>query len=189
MGLEQLSEFLYRVARITRVIRGAEQDLLSRPFPSGGAIHELEFYPAVRACQGLEPAVYHYLGREHLLERLPGTAEAAARLCADSARAMAQPDRPPQVVVVLASRLPRLAWKYQGIAYRLTLVHAGVAIQTMYLVGTDMGLAVCANGSGDARAFAAATGLDPFAETSVAEFALGSRGTPAGVAEALDGSG
>ena len=75
--------------------------------------------------------------------------------------AMAQPDNPPQCLVILASRLPRLAWKYEGIAYRITLMNAGVIIQSLYLVATEMGLACSAVGTGDSAAFAAATGLDP----------------------------
>jgi SagB-type dehydrogenase family enzyme len=172
--LEEISEFLFRVARITRVFSGGGQELMSRPFPSGGSIYEIEFYLAVGACRGLEPALYYYRGIEHALERLPNTAEGAKRLLAECGTAMAQPDKPPQVLVVLTSRLPRFAWKYQSMAYRLTLMNAGVIIQTMYLVATDMAIAGCANGSGDSRLFADATGLDPLVETSVGEFALGS---------------
>ena len=42
----------------------------------------------------------------------------------------------------------------------------------MYLVATDMGLQGCANAVGDSRILADVTGLDPFEETSIAEFAL-----------------
>jgi len=174
--LDELSEFLFRVARITRVFGDREQELMSRPFPSGGSIYEIEFYLAVGACRGLEPGVYYYRGVEHALERLPSTADGAKRLLVDSAMAMAQPDIPPHVLVVLASRPPRLAWKYQSLAYRLTLMNAGVIIQTMYLVATDMGLAGCAIGSGSIQLFAEITGLDPLSETSIGEFALGSLG-------------
>ena len=173
LGLEQLSEFLYRVARILRTLEGGEQELMSRPYPSGGSIYEIEFYLAVGRCEGLAPGLYYYRGQEHALEPLPGTADAAEKLRQDSAMAMGQPDRPPHVLVVLASRFPRFAWKYQAMAYRLTVMNAGVIIQTMYLVATDMGIAGCANGSGNSALFAAATGLDPLSETSVAEFALG----------------
>jgi len=178
IGLDALSEFLFRVARITQVFEGGGQELMSRPFPSGGSIHEIEFYLAVGTCRGLEPGVYHYRGLEHALEPLPNTADGARRLLADSAQAMGA-DGPPQILVVLACRLPRFAWKYQSMAYRLILMNAGVAIQTMYLVATDMGLAGCANGSGNIRLFAELTGLDPFSETSIGEFALGApaRGT------------
>lgn len=53
-------------------------------------------------------------------------------------------------------------------ACRATLMNGGVVFQTMYLVATDMGLAPCASGSGDSRLLAAARGLDPFEETSIA---------------------
>jgi len=82
-------------------------------------------------------------------------------LLADSAQAMGQPEAPPHVLVVLTCRLPRFAWKYQGIAYRVSLINAGVVIQTMYLVATDRGLAGCANGSGNSQLFAEIIGLDP----------------------------
>jgi SagB-type dehydrogenase family enzyme len=179
MSLDELSEFLFRVARITQVFPGGAQELMSRPFPSGGSIYEIEFYLAVGACRDLTPGLYYYRGFEHALERLPNTAEGAKRLLTDSAEAMGQPDAPPHVLVVLACRLPRFAWKYQSMAYRVSLMNAGVVIQTMYLVATDMGLAGCANGSGNSRLFAEVTGLDPVSETSIGEFALGSLGSPA----------
>jgi hypothetical protein len=74
---------------------------------------------------------------------------------------MGQPESPPQCVVLLASRLPRLAWKYQAIAYRITLMNAGVIFQTLYLVATAMNLACSALGNGNSVSFARATGLDP----------------------------
>ena len=174
LGLGELSEFLFRTARITQVFEGGGQELLSRPFPSGGSIYEIELYLAVGACRDLAPGVYYYRGLEHALEPLPSTADGARRLLADSAQAMGS-EGPPQILVVLACRLPRFAWKYQSMAYRLILMNAGVVIQTMYLVATDMGIAGCANGSGNSRLFAQITGLDPLDETSIGEFALGSR--------------
>ena len=55
----------------------------------------------------------------------------------------------------------------------------GAAIQSLYLLATEMGLACSAIGGGDSGLFAAATALDPLVETSVAEFAVGSRGRSA----------
>ena len=104
---------------------------------------------------------------------LPGAGVAAEAMLAQTAYAWEQPGRPPQVLVVIASRLPRLAWKYAGIAYKVSLLNAGVAIQSLYLVTTDMGLAGCAVGSGDPGLFEQATGCDSFEETSIAEFGFG----------------
>lgn len=171
----QLAEVFYRVARVTERLDVPQQALLRRPFPSGGAIHELEFYLAVRLCTDLEQGLYHYQGQEHALYRLATAMEHVDALIQDAALAMGQPERPPQCLIMLASRLPRLAWKYEGIAYRITLMNAGVVLQSLYLVATELNLAGSAIGTGNADTFAAATGLDPFSETSVGEFALGMR--------------
>jgi len=170
-----LAEVFYRVARVTEWLDVPKQALLRRPLPAGGAIHELEFYLAVRLCVGLEHGLYHYQGQEHALYRLPAAVEHVDALLQDAALAMGQPEHPPQCLIILASRLPRLAWKYEGIAYRITLMNAGVVLQSLYLVATDLHLAGSAIGTGNADTFAAATGLDPWSETSVGEFALGSR--------------
>ena len=61
---------------------------------------------------------------------------------------------------VPAARFPRLAWKYESIAYALTLKDVGMDFQTMYLAATAMGLAPCAVGRGDADRFFRAAGTD-----------------------------
>jgi SagB-type dehydrogenase family enzyme len=175
LRLDEVAEVLHRVARVTAVLPHDDppQDCMLRPFPSGGAIHELEFYLGVGACAGLEPGFYHYRGQEHALTRLANAETASGAMLADCAWAWGQRDQPPQVLVVIASRLPRSAWKYEGIAYKLSLLNAGLALQSLYLVTTDLGLAGCAAGSGDPDLFARATGVDPWEETSIAEFGFG----------------
>ena len=41
-----------------------------RPYRGGGALHELELYVAVNACDGMAPGLYHYDPLPHRLERL-----------------------------------------------------------------------------------------------------------------------
>ena len=176
VSLVAVGELLHRVARVTKLMRGTPeypQDVMLRPYPSGGAIHELEFYLAVHTCEGLTPGFYHYRGDEHALTRIDGAETPAAEMLEDCASAWGQPGRPPQVLVVLASRLPRLAWKYTGIAYKISLMNAGVAIQSLHLVATDLGLAGSAAGSGNPELFARATGVSSWEETSIAEFGFG----------------
>lgn len=178
LSRSRLGEFLWRVCRTTAHIDSQRQDLISRPYPAGGSINELEFYAAVRRCDGLEPAVYHYDGHRHELVRLPSSGRAAGKIVDRSATAMglAADESRPDVTIVITSRLPRLAWKYQGMAYRASLMNAGVVFHLMYMVATDMGLAPCANGTGDSRLLEAVTGIDPLEETAIAEFALGMPG-------------
>ena len=178
----QLGEFLYRVARVTdrqqRQIDTpagpVQMDFALRPYPAGGALYELDVYAAIAACGGLSPGLYRYDGVGHRLVRRAGRTAEVDRLLADAARATGLPATEPQVLLVLAARMPRVAWKYTGLAYALVLKDVGVIFQTMYLAATAMGLAPCAVGLGDSDLFAQAAGVDYYTETSVGEFLLGS---------------
>jgi SagB-type dehydrogenase family enzyme len=179
----QLGEFLYRVGRVAdyweapvATPRGpVAMAFAPRPYPAGGSLYELELYVTVRACQGLEAGLYHYDPGRHGLARLPAATADLDQLLADAGRAVGVPPERLQVLVVVAARFPRIAWKYASIAYSLLLKHVGVLYQTMYLVATAMNLAPCAVGCGNADLFARAAGTDYYAETSVGEFLLGSR--------------
>jgi SagB-type dehydrogenase family enzyme len=170
--LAAISEFLWRVARVQQKIAGGQQDLMLKPIPGGGGIHELEWYLAADAIESLPVGLFHYNGFEHALYRLPESEAAVAAIRERAAISAGQAGKVPAIVIVLASRLPRLAWKYQGIAYRITLMNAGVAVEAMYLAAMDMGLAGSALGTGEQQPFERATGLSSWEETPVAEFAL-----------------
>ena len=182
ISARQLGEFLYRVARVQD-----EQDVVihtpkgpipmaiaSRPYPSGGALYELEFYAAIAACDGLDRGLYYYEPRDHGLIRICGPSAEMTGLLRDAADSAGIPDDTVQVLLVMAARVPRISWKYASIAYALILKHVGVVYQNMYLAATAMGLAPCALGCGDSDAFARAAGADYYDETSVGEFLLGS---------------
>jgi len=170
----QLGEFLYRSARLRRVVAAECQELASRPYPSGGAIYELEVYVVVKECWGLAPGLYHYAADAHQLYKLSDRTAGVEALLNDAQHSTGGECKP-QVLIVLSARFQRLMWKYQSLAYALTLKHVGALYQTMYLVATAMGLAPCAVGGGNSDRFAQAAGLDYYAETSVGEFLLGSR--------------
>ena len=61
-------------------------------------------------------------------------------------------------MIVVASRFPRMASRYASIAYRNTLLDAGIAIEAMYLNATAMRLAPCALGINLPDLFARITG-------------------------------
>ncbi|MGH2586669.1 MAG: SagB/ThcOx family dehydrogenase, partial [Dehalococcoidia bacterium] len=176
--VEELGEFLFRTARVRGVTaadpaQGRLYQTSTRPYPSGGAAYDLEVYLAVERCAGLARGLYHYDPCGHALVSLPAGEPEVRALIRDAVRSSGL-ESPPQVLLILASRFQRLSWKYRSIAYAVTLKNAGVLYQTMYLVAAAMGLAPCAVGGGDADRFAAATGIDPFVESSVGEFLLGS---------------
>ena len=175
ISLGQVSEFLWRVGRTTGHGGAGDDAVIFRPYPSGGSLNELELYLAVRRCEDLTPAVYHYDSHAHALTRLARSSAAARRIIERSAQAMALPTEAqrPDLTIVISSRLPRVAWKYDGVAYRLSLLNVGVIFELMYLVATDMGLAPCANGSGNSRPLQEVLVGDPFEEVAIGEFCLG----------------
>ena len=176
VSIADISQLLHRVARVKEVHSGSQsipQETLLRPYPSAGAIHELEFYLAIRCCDQLNSGFYHYNGQEHTLTLISNAETAAAGMVVQCAASWGQPEQPPHAVVVITSRLPRLAWKYSAIAYRMSLLNAGVAIQSLYLAAADLGLCGSAIGTGNSDLFAQASGASSWEETSIAEFGFG----------------
>jgi SagB-type dehydrogenase family enzyme len=176
--LEQLGQFLYRTVRAMPAPPGlnAAYETVRRPYPNGGGMGEMETYVVIDRCRGLERGLYHYDSWEHTLLPIEGPADQRERLLVTAQHASGMAG-PPQVLLILAARAPRMLWKYSAMAYACMLKHTGVVIQTWYLVATAMGLAPCANGNGNSEAFARAAGLNPFDEISMGEFMLGSLST------------
>ena len=190
--LQQLGTFLHHVARVRAVAppdpgAGRAYEAVSCACPGGGGLHELELYLTVSRCADLAPGFYHYAAGRHALEPWPDPAPlphrdqlpASAQLLRHAQGAMGA-EATPDILFTLASRIQRVSWKYQTMAYALTLKNTGVLYQQMYLVATALGLAPCALGAGDTQLFAQASGLDFTQETSVGEFALSGylAGTP-----------
>jgi SagB-type dehydrogenase family enzyme len=177
----QLGEFLYRVGRVIakRSIDLGEPvvalETTQRPYPSAGALHELEFYIAVARAEDLAAGFYHYHPERHRLERLDTAPADLAALLAEAGHGTMIPRENLQVLIILSARFRRMTWKYSSMAYAAILKNVGVVYQTMYLVATAMDLAPCAIGSGDSDRFARLIGTAMHVESSVGEFLLGSR--------------
>ncbi len=181
----ELGELLYRTARVRSLITavpgghdvsggaGADGELSDRPYPSGGACYELELYVTVGNCSGLPPGVYHYDPLGHRLELVSADRAKVDELLGCARVGAAMDDAPP-VLITMTARFRRLSWKYEGLAYRLVLMHVGVLIQSLYLVCTAMRLAPCALGAVSVDAAARAFGTDWRVEPCVGQFMVGS---------------
>lgn len=172
--VSQLGELLGRVGAVKATMHDGRHELSFRQIPSGGALHELEMYPLVHHCSGIEAGLYHYDAGGHGLE-LIRAADPQTRLLLEYAQRTSTMDTTPQVSILVAARFGRAMWKYESMAYALILKHVGVLYEALYLTATAMGLACCALGGGNSQAFATATGLPMFVEGSVGEFVIGSR--------------
>ena len=182
LTLGQIGEFLFRCARVRHRyfgrLRNPENtvservEMTSRPYPGAGGAYPLELYLTVTACDCLEPGMYHYDPVAHALTCLGPMTEARRTLLQDAAASYGG-EATTQLLITIASRFERLSWKYSNMAYSSCLKEAGVLLQSMYLVATEMGLGSCALGYGNAEVFARAAGTDPLREGSIAEFILG----------------
>jgi SagB-type dehydrogenase family enzyme len=173
LTVAQLGEFLYRTARLKRLVHTDSGELGFYPYPNGGASSELVLYLAVDSCRDLASGLYRYDPAQHYLYAVAERTPAVERLLHEAAQGAAR-QTPPQVLIVIAARFRRVSWKYESMAYALILKHVGVVIAHMYLVATAMGLAPCALGGGHSDLFTLAAGTSYYAETSVGEFILGS---------------
>jgi SagB-type dehydrogenase family enzyme len=100
--------------------------------PSSGNLHPTEGYAVVPALPGLEAGVYHYVSRDHLLER-------RCTLGAESARRLAAELPPDCLLVGLSSVHWREAWKYGERAFRYCQHDAGHALATVRYAAAALG--------------------------------------------------
>jgi SagB-type dehydrogenase family enzyme len=182
--LAELARLLDRTARIrskwSGILgdRGPVVDYAARPYPSGGAAYELELYLTVSRCAGLARGFYHYDAGRHALVPIGVPPHELAALISSAQFAMDAP-APPQILITIAARFGRVSWKYSSVAYSLILKDAGVLMQTLYMMVTDMGLGGCAIGSNNIDLFARMTGLEFHIEGPVGQFAIGRGAAPA----------
>jgi SagB-type dehydrogenase family enzyme len=151
---------------------GPDLDFTSRPYPSAGSAYELELYLAVNNCEGLARGYYHYDADRHVLVPVEARPQELEALFSAASFAM-DVAGPPQILVTIAARFNRVAWKYSAIAYSLILKDVGVLLQTLYLAATDMGLGGCAIGTSNVDLFARMTRQPFHVEGPVGQFALG----------------
>jgi len=179
ISISQLAEFLYRCVRVKEVYSPEPDPMCigeatKRPYPSGGALYELEIYPVINQCTGLDSGLYHYQPLSHTLHQISDWNPDVETLVFDAWKATGQQDTA-QVLLIVTARFGRLFWKYHDIGYGLILKHIGVLYQTFYLVATAMQLAPSAIGAGNSERFCQVAHLNEYEESSVGEFALGSR--------------
>ncbi len=181
--LAELARFLDGTARIRSKWKssvdmdggGPEVSYAARPYPSGGSAYELELYLAVANCEGLPRGFYHYDADLHALVPIGVRAQELDAQLVAAEFAMGA-SAAPQILITIAARFGRVSWKYSSVAYSLIMKDAGVLIQTLYLMATDMGLGGCAVGTNNIDLFAKMTGLEFHVEGPVSQFALGRPG-------------
>ncbi len=175
LSLAELSVFF----RMSCAARDWRDDALGgisfRPSPSAGALHGLENYLVLRACDGLVPGLYHYDPQHHGLEALTGVPPEIPGRILEQTRSLCAANMTPAAAIVTTARFARYQWKYAQVAYSLMLKDLGCQHQTMSLAAEALGLASVILGDTPGEPFHNALGLDPLAEGVVGSLALAHR--------------
>ena len=137
LSLATLATMLHASYGIQGQVLLDEQEMLTRPVPSGGGLYPLEVYLLVRRVQGLDPGIYHYAVIDHMLERLDFAPVPAPRLT-ELFLGQSYPEDAALVVVITAV-LGRSLKKYADRGYRLVLLEAGHLVQNLNLAATALG--------------------------------------------------
>ncbi len=156
MPLELVGRLLYATYGIRGVREIDGHPTFDRPVPSAGGLYPLELYVATQEVEGLSDGVYHYDARSHQLElRRSGCVHpelADMTIGQDMIRDA-------NIVLVIAGVFGRTMWKYGQRGYRYVLLDAGHVGQSLYLLGTAMGLGVVTIGGFFDRELGALIGI------------------------------
>jgi SagB-type dehydrogenase family enzyme len=141
LPLERLGALLHASYGTVGVSQFGALEFVDRTVPSGGALYPLELYVVVRAVDGVDPGVYHYLPVANLLEQLRDT-EVPRRLM--TYLFMGQPYVADAAAVIVTTAVPsRSLRKYGDRGYRYLLFEAGHVAQNINLAATALGLGSC----------------------------------------------
>jgi SagB-type dehydrogenase family enzyme len=141
--ISQLGDLLYYSVRDIASAGESADGILHRPYPSGGAIHEISFYIWARNVAGLPKDLYRYWNDMHALEPLSVDEQIVDKILESAAASIPPYSGIPGLMISIASNISAIAYKYEGLAYRISQFNAGCALQTLLLVGEAMHLACC----------------------------------------------
>ena len=136
LSKEDLAFLLWASTGIQRIEHGYE----FRTAPSAGALYPVETYIATNNVEDIEPGIYHYNIKDHLLEEIKtgnfGEALAHAALnqemCADAS-----------AIFIWTAVFERSKWKYSQRAYRYIYLDAGHVAENFALAVVSINCGSC----------------------------------------------
>ncbi|WP_159939010.1 SagB family peptide dehydrogenase [Caballeronia arationis] len=157
----------------------AEHDAATAPvirnrcnYPSAGALDELEYFWVHDGSGQLRAGVYHF-NKSHLsLEEVSVDQEAVDVLLKRAMLTWGKENGRPRGLIVITADYIKVASKYQNIAYRLSLLNAGVALQSIYLAASLANIGVCALGTGDSLEFSRVSRVRESSHFALCEIAV-----------------
>ncbi|MEO8129961.1 MAG: SagB/ThcOx family dehydrogenase [Bryobacteraceae bacterium] len=150
LELDRLSALLADAYGVTGFITGPDGlAMYKRAVPSAGALYPLEVYALTHRVEGLPDGLYHYHGRDHVLERANG--EARIESLGDLLLGQYYLNTA-NAAIIFTAVFERTLEKYGPRGYRYVLFEAGHAAQNVCLLAAEAGLgSICTGGFYDAR--------------------------------------
>ena len=136
LTLQQLASLLWASTGVTR----RTQEFAYRAAPSAGGLYPIETYVVVNRVEGLEPGIYHYSVREHLLHCL-NKGDRRERIAA--AALDQQMAAKAAAVFVWTAVFQRSVWKYRQRAYRYIYLDCGHIAGQLSIAAVALGLGSC----------------------------------------------
>ena len=138
---DNLSRLLWAAQGVTAGAGGRDE---LRTAPSAGALYPLEVYAVAGNVDGVSDGVYHYLHREHALQKVcDGDRRGNLSECALHQSQITDA----AVDIVFTAAFERTTAKYGDRGVRYVYMEAGHAAQNIYLQAEAIDLGVCAIGA------------------------------------------
>jgi|Deesub1362A_J573_1020465.scaffolds.fasta_scaffold26444_1 SagB-type dehydrogenase family enzyme len=138
LNVQHIAQLLWSAQGITDKARGF------RAVPSAGALYPLELYVIVGAVEGIEPGVYHYLCKQHLLE-LVKRGDMRQKLALSALGQKFIGEAPASIVITADYK--RTEVKYGRRAKQYVHIEVGHAGQNLYLQAQSLGIATVVVGA------------------------------------------
>lgn len=172
LNLNTLLTIASKSFSVTTEIETSQYTYQLRPFPAAGGLHELDLFCVVSSEIHTSNSLLFFNPIEKKFYPLEASEEIVLSFLEDARKCWGAKIAP-RALFIISSRYIRIAWKYESLAYRLTLLNAGSAIQTISLVATTQGVHGCPVGNGNSEAFSRAISESEYEITSIAEYAFG----------------
>lgn len=138
---DDLSRLLWAAQGVTSGAEGVDE---LRTAPSAGALYPLEVYVVAGNVEGVPDGVYHYLPREHALQKVcDGDLRGNLSECALHQSQITDA----AIDIVFTAAFERTTAKYGDRGVRYVYMEAGHAAQNVYLQAEALDLGVCAIGA------------------------------------------
>jgi SagB-type dehydrogenase family enzyme len=164
MSLQDLSQILWAIQGVRKIISGPNCEFKLRTVPSAGALYPIETYLSVNRVEGLKKGIYHYVIDEHVLELINegdyGNEIRAGALDQQIAKQAA-------VVFIWSAMVERSKWKYLQRAYRYIFLDAGHIAQNLALAAEALDYGSCQIGAIYDDELNSLIGLDGVNETVI----------------------